>query len=117
MIFAETTLADFVSVLLASLIAIVIAATAVIVAYLRRLQKQVEATDTTALTAHVARNVNAVSQKVSAVYETVNGNGLTGSIRRVESAVERIEENQKSHEAKDDDRFGRIEKYMGMPPP
>lgn len=111
---AETQ-SEFLSVLFGSLIAIVVAATAVIVSYLRKLQKKVEATDTTALTAHVAQRVNAVSQKVSAVYETVNGNGLTGSIRRVEAAVERIEENQKSHEVKDDERFGRIEKYMGMP--
>lgn len=52
--------------------------------------------------------VGTVAQKVDKVYETVNGSGLTG-------AVKRIEQGQKDHDVKDDRRFDRVFRYLGMP--
>lgn len=115
MLFAETTSADLYSAVFAAAITVIGALTLLAVAVVKHLTKKIEATDTTKATEEVKRQVNSVKNTVSAVYETVNGNGLTGSVRRVEEAVTRIIDNQKDHEEKDDIRFGRIEKYIGGP--
>lgn len=126
MVFAEATMSDLLTALIVSAISILAATTALIVAgitYLKKkIEKKIEATDTTKATEEVKQVAVELRGQVSDVHEAINGNGLTGSVRRVEGSIRRVEEavtriegNQKDHEEKDDIRFARIEKYIGGP--
>jgi hypothetical protein len=50
-----------------------------------------------------------VLAKVNQVYESVNGTGITGALKRIEAE-------QKAHAEEDRERFGEIHKVVGMEP-
>jgi hypothetical protein len=73
--------------------------------------------------AGAAAAVQPVAEKMDKVYEQVNGNGLTGAVKRLEAGQKRLETGvaeikaeQKAHAGDDEGQFGEIRGVIGLPP-